>query len=158
MGIISFLKTAGEHIFSNQHDDYKAQKAEEIVAHLKKLGLKPHSLVVEVEKDTAILKGQLDSEKERIQIITAVGNINGIGQVDNRLRIPGVNELDVKRQFYVVQAGDTLGMIADRFYGDPRATQRIYDANSHMMNHPEQIYPGQTLVIPIDHTPGQRAA
>jgi nucleoid-associated protein YgaU len=47
---------------------------------------------------------------------------------------------------HTVVSGDTLGAIAERFYGQARRYQQIADAN-HVAN-PDRIYPGQVLKIP----------
>jgi hypothetical protein len=54
------------------------------------------------------------------------------------------------RRVYVVAPGDGLGLIAQKFYGDPGKMGRIYSANSKTVGPPPQymIHPGQALVIP----------
>lgn len=49
---------------------------------------------------------------------------------------------------YTVQAGDTLDKIAASFYGDSKQWQRIFEANREMLQSPNRIYKGQSLVIP----------
>ena len=51
-------------------------------------------------------------------------------------------------QVYVVQAGDSLWSIAQRFYGNPHMWSDIYYANQSHINDPNLIYPGQNLSIP----------
>jgi len=47
---------------------------------------------------------------------------------------------------YTVQSGDTLGRIANRFYGDPLTWEKIAAANN--ITNPDLIYPGQVFNIP----------
>jgi len=47
---------------------------------------------------------------------------------------------------YTIQPGDTLGRIANRFYGDPMLWVRIVNANN--IPNPDLIFPGQVCVIP----------
>lgn len=47
-----------------------------------------------------------------------------------------------------VQSGDTLSAIAKRHYGDANAYQTIFAANQPMLKDPDDIYPGQVLIIP----------
>lgn len=47
---------------------------------------------------------------------------------------------------YIVRAGDTLGKIAQRFYGDPNAYATILEQNNLSSSMPLQV--GQKLVIP----------
>jgi len=49
-------------------------------------------------------------------------------------------------QSYIVQAGDTLGRIAARFYGDPSRFPLIVAANA--IPDPDRLLVGQSLVLP----------
>ncbi len=54
---------------------------------------------------------------------------------------------------YVVQPRDTLGGIAQRFYGSARETRQILDANRDRLRSADQIRVGQTLRIPSPSFP-----
>lgn len=49
---------------------------------------------------------------------------------------------------HTVVAGDTLGHIAQRYYGDANQWQRIVAANREKISNPDLIHPGQTFIIP----------
>ncbi len=50
---------------------------------------------------------------------------------------------------YIVQAGDTLSLIALRFYGDGNMWPVIYKHNRERIGgNPDFIYPGLRLIIP----------
>jgi LysM repeat protein len=49
---------------------------------------------------------------------------------------------------YLVRAGDTLGSVANRFYGSASLWNRIFEANRIRVSDPNRIYEGQWLVIP----------
>ena len=49
---------------------------------------------------------------------------------------------------YEVQPGDTLGRISIKFYGSTDRYWDIYNANRHKLKNPEELKPGQTLIIP----------
>ncbi len=49
---------------------------------------------------------------------------------------------------YTVQSGDTLSKIARQFYGNANQYMRIFEANRDQLHDPNQIQPGQDLVIP----------
>jgi nucleoid-associated protein YgaU len=49
---------------------------------------------------------------------------------------------------YTVQAGDSLGAIAQRFYGDAAAYVAIYEANRRILASPDSIRAGQRLILP----------
>ena len=49
---------------------------------------------------------------------------------------------------YTVQSGDTLSKIATEYYGNSNEYRRIYEANKDKLDDPDDIRPGQELVIP----------
>jgi LysM repeat protein len=49
---------------------------------------------------------------------------------------------------YTVQAGDTLGGIAKKFYGHANDYMEIFNANKDQLTDPDKIKPGQVLKIP----------
>ncbi len=51
-------------------------------------------------------------------------------------------------QTYVVQPGDTLGRISQKFYGTTRRYMDIYNANRNVLSSPSRVEVGQELVIP----------
>ena len=51
-------------------------------------------------------------------------------------------------RFYTVQRGDSLGAVAQKFYGDAGEYTRIFDANRRLLPTPDQIRAGQRLTIP----------
>ncbi|WP_232664230.1 LysM peptidoglycan-binding domain-containing protein [Pseudonocardia sp. TRM90224] len=51
-----------------------------------------------------------------------------------------------EQRTYVVESGDTLSAIAERFYGNANDYRRIAEANG--IANPDLIHPGQQLVIP----------
>ena len=51
-------------------------------------------------------------------------------------------------QYHEVATGETLSAIAKAFYGDANKYMVIFEANRNILNHPDEIFPGQTLNIP----------
>jgi nucleoid-associated protein YgaU len=49
---------------------------------------------------------------------------------------------------YVIQSGDSLSKIAQRFYGNANDWQKIYQANKDKIKDPNLIHPGQKIIIP----------
>ena len=50
--------------------------------------------------------------------------------------------------FHTVVKGDTLSAIAKKHNGDANKYQKIFEANTPMLSHPDKIIPGQVLRIP----------
>jgi len=53
-----------------------------------------------------------------------------------------------EKQYYIVQKGDTLQKISEKFFGTTQKWKSIYDANKHILKSPDRIRPGQKLAIP----------
>ncbi len=51
-------------------------------------------------------------------------------------------------QTHVVASGDTLGKIAQKYYGDASLYTQIFEANRDVLKDPNKIFPGQKLRIP----------
>ena len=51
-------------------------------------------------------------------------------------------------QVYVVVSGDSLVSIAEKIYGDVNMTGPLFTANRSIMSRPDDLRPGQTLVLP----------
>jgi nucleoid-associated protein YgaU len=49
---------------------------------------------------------------------------------------------------HIVQPGDTLSSISGTYYGDPNQYMKIFDANKDQLSDPDEIEPGQRLLIP----------
>jgi nucleoid-associated protein YgaU len=47
-----------------------------------------------------------------------------------------------------VQSGDSLSKISKQFYGSANEYMKIFDANRDQLDNPNEIRPGQHLVIP----------
>jgi nucleoid-associated protein YgaU len=55
---------------------------------------------------------------------------------------------DAYTQYHEVQKGDTLGKIAEKYYGDSSLYKTIFEANKDQLKDPNKIFPGQKLRIP----------
>ncbi|TAK36649.1 MAG: LysM peptidoglycan-binding domain-containing protein [Chloroflexota bacterium] len=96
---------------------------------------------------------------------SAMGGAGGLSGVPQSWRPPSPDSSEPTRQpdeVYQVKPGDTLSSIAQRFYGDAGAFQRIVDANKAQLSNPNSIRPGMTLIIPAalttSTTPGAPAS
>jgi len=66
----------------------------------------------------------------------------------DRTQVAGAGIGGGQQQTYTVQAGDTLSKISKQFYGDANQYMRIFEANRDKIDDPNNIQPGQHLVIP----------
>ncbi len=60
----------------------------------------------------------------------------------------GIEAPPPSRPGYIVQQGDTLARIAQKFYGDRTAWKQIYQANRDVLANPNDLKVGQELKIP----------
>jgi LysM repeat protein len=51
---------------------------------------------------------------------------------------------------YIVQPGDTLASIAQRFYGNSADWPWLYHVNESVVQNPNEIYVGEKLTVPLD--------
>lgn len=109
--------------------------------------------VVELTSENAVLNQQLeaatsgaaDDGEEQAPDDTAEGNGEDEGDGEDE----GEGDEPVgDGERYTVQSGDTLTVIAEEFYGDPRKFDLIVDANN--LDSATGLRVGQVLVIPPD--------
>jgi nucleoid-associated protein YgaU len=90
------------------------------------------------------LTGTTDSQETREKVVLLVGNVQGVGQVDDQLQVA---QPAPETHFYTVKRGATLSKIAQAHDGDATQYPRIFEANRPLLRDPDEIYPGQTLRI-----------
>ena len=149
MGLLSFLKGVGEKVFKKEEaaptPEVEPLRASSLLAHVKSLGLAYNSLTVKTSGDTVTLEGEVAKQEDSEKIALAVGNVEGVEAVDNRLTVA---DPQPEAQFYTVVKGDTLSKISKQYYGDANKYPVIFEANKPMLTHPDKIYTGQVLRIP----------
>jgi nucleoid-associated protein YgaU len=165
MGMLSFIKEAGEKLFGKgaaqaamstaQADPASAEKAkaandaaaDAILAYIDSQGLKATALTVTFDGATAsaTVYGIADTQATREKIVLCCGNVHGVEAVNDQMT---VDQSEPEAQYYTVVAGDNLSKISKQFYGDPNKYTRIFEANKPMLKSPDLIYPGQMLRIP----------
>ena len=128
----------------DQAADQKAT-VDALRAHIQLMDLKIKDLDLQVQNDHVTVYGQADSQATKEKVILALGNVEGIAGVDDRI---SVVTPEPQAQFYEVQAGDSLSKIAKKYYGDAQKYNTIFEANQPLLKDPNKIYPGQMLRIP----------
>ncbi len=164
MGLLSFIKEAGEKLFGkgqakaaqeaaaaapspeNQAAANKAA-ADAITAYIATQGLSVNGLEVSFNGDTAAVTvaGVAADQATKEKVLLCCGNVAGVASVNDMLT---VNSPQDESKWHSVVSGDTLSKIAKAFYGDANKYPVIFDANKPMLSHPDKIYPGQMLRIP----------
>ncbi len=152
MGLFSFLKNAGAKIFKKKSTPEAAApaeaatptKIEALENEVRRLGIPVQGLSLDLAEQV-IIHGKTDTNADRERVILALGNVEGIGSVEDHIEVANPEPEAV---FYTVKKGDSLSLISKAQYGDPMKYQQIFEANRPMLEHPDKIYPGQVLRIP----------
>ncbi len=150
MGLISFIKNAGDKLFKSE-EKREQEKADMITAHIKKFGFDTGNIQVKVDDEKVFLTGSIDTFENKNKVIVTAGNVDGIASVDDRIIVkntPVATPPPPEKQFYTVKKGDYLSKIAKQVYGNANKYNVIFEANKPMLKDPNLIYPGQVLVIP----------
>lgn len=166
MGLFEFLKSAGSKVLTKKNastvknreivkmEKELAAKQEELLKKQKLVllkgmvdssGVKVKGLELDLNKDKVTVYGQVKTQAQKEKVILALGNVGGIGKVDDRI---SVSNPEPEATFYTVKRGDSLSKIAKKMYGDPKQYMKIFKANQPLLKDPNLIYPGQTLRIP----------
>ncbi|MEZ2294138.1 peptidoglycan-binding protein LysM [Variovorax sp. RCC_210] len=154
MGLLSFIKEAGEKLFggSSAHaaaadaPDANAAAAAAIKTYIETQNLGLTGLVVTYAASSGVvtLAGNAPSQEASEKASLAAGNVANVTSVDNNLVAPAAPPA----QYHDVVKGDTLSAISKKYYGDANKYNAIFEANKPMLSNPDKIYPGQKLRIP----------
>jgi len=151
MGLFSFLKKAGKKLVGKKEPEVEQaeksaedQKLEAMRAEIDRLGIPVSGLNLELAEQV-IITGETSTNADREKVILALGNCEGVGCVEDQITVANP---EPEATFYTVQSGDTLSKISKTQYGDPMKYNTIFEANKPMLQHPDEIYPGQVLRIP----------
>lgn len=137
MGLFSFFKRSGKR--SGGGD---APTTADLKKEVEELGLDHEGLDINIEGDKVVVTGKAASAEAREKLILAVGNIEGVAEVED--------DSDDTTVFHTVEKGDTLSAISKKTLGSANRYNEIFEANKPMLSHPDKIYPGQVLRIPQD--------
>lgn len=107
MGLLNFVKEAGEKIWDAVSGDSKEDRAEKLKKHIDGLNLPGAEKVnIDVAEDgTATVTGDVASQEDKEKILVAVGNVTGVGQVSDGVK---VTQSGAESRFYTVKSGDSI--------------------------------------------------
>jgi len=152
MGLLSFIKEAGEKLFGigkakAAEPETPVLAAQAIVDYIKLQGLDVSGLNVAFDAATATVTvdGTVADQAAKEKILLCCGNVAGVAAVNDLIV---VSTPAPEAQYHTVVSGDNLSKIAKKFYGDANKYPVIFEANKPMLKHPDKIYPGQMLRIP----------
>ena len=153
MGLLDFLKDAGEDLFGgkkgNEADVIRKKIEQELGSNVDNVGV--------LYKDGRVeLHGTAKSQAAKEKAALIAGNVKGVNAVDDDgLKVAGQTSAPAvatsstgSTQYYTIESGDSLSKIAQRFYGDPQKYKELFDANREVIQDPDKIYPGQKIRIP----------
>lgn len=145
-GMVPFVKMAGRGLGKI----FKGKDAEDALnKEVEDLGLANEGIDIQVDDNGKVsVKGKGVTQEMKEKIILAVGNVEGVGEVED-----GIESDDggAPSEFHTVVSGDTLWAISKRYYNKGSRYKEIFEANRPMLKHPDKIYVGQVLRIPSDN-------
>jgi LysM repeat protein len=134
------------------------QKVQEAVAALSRSDLGIRDLRATVDGKVVTLEGQADSLDAKGRVMTEFNRMVDTENTVNRIRVqepqaappvqPPTPPKTGEETTYVVQSGDTLSALAQRFYGKVSLYPKIFEANRDILDNPDLIKVGQKLRIP----------
>lgn len=164
MGLLSFIKEAGEKLFGKGEAKAATEAAaaaptpENIAAandaagraiadYVSAMNLPVNGLDVRFDGATATVTvaGEAPDQATKEKVLLCCGNVENVAAVNDMLTVAAPAD---ESQYYTVVRGDNLSKISKQFYGNPNKYMAIFEANRPMLGHPDKIYPGQLLRIP----------
>jgi nucleoid-associated protein YgaU len=115
---------------------------------------------VNLEGNKLLIRGEAPSEDAKNQVWNQIKLVDATysdliaditvkaGQAAAQTRTAGAAIGGQSGRTYTVQAGDSLSKISKQFYGNAGQYMRIFEANRDKLSNPDQIQPGQQLIIP----------
>ncbi len=88
MSLLSFVKEAGEKLIDLLTPG-NANASEQLKEHISKVGLGNPNVQATVDGDKVTVTGEVASQEEKEKILLAVGNIAGVGSVDDQITVTG---------------------------------------------------------------------
>ncbi len=144
MGLLNFIENIGKKIFDTNTSDI--EKRTFIHNEINALNLPAH-ISIEVIGNNVTLEGNAANQEVKEKIILAVGNLQGVETIDDKIIIPQDNMIP-ESVFVTVKSGDTLWKLAEQAYGNGSKYTVIFEANRPMLESADAIYVGQQLRIP----------
>ena len=153
MGLFGFAKDIGRKVFNTDED-----AAEKIKEHIEANNPGVANLEVSYENGIVELGGQCLNKGAFQKCVLMAGNVEGVKDVYATNLQPFVHPAapaaapataaEPEEEFYVIKSGDSLSKIAKQYYGDANKWPDLFAANKEVIQDPDEIFPGQKIVIP----------
>lgn len=135
------------------------EKVQDAVDVINKSAIGVTGLAAKVDGKIVTLEGQADSMEAKGRAMLEFNKMVKTENTVNRIQVkgaaapstlpgPGAVPAAGEAQIYEVKPGDTLGHIAQRFYGKASLYMKIFEANKDILTNPDLIKVGQKLKIP----------
>ena len=154
MSLMGFARDIGRRLF-----DDDADAAEEIKQLIESHNPGVNDLSVTFDDGIVGLGGDCVSAEAMQKCVLIAGNVRGVRDVHvtglSVARVPKsedqvtIESNEPTVEYYVIQAGDTLGSLAEKYYGSAASYRRIFEANLGNIEDPNRIYVGQKIRIPL---------
>jgi nucleoid-associated protein YgaU len=113
-------------------------------------------LSAEVRGKVITLKGSADSREAANLVMQKIDQVVKAENIVNAIEVAKPTEPEpapvevaaAEERVYEVVAGDTLGAIAQKYYGKASEYMKIFEANRDILDNPDLIKVGQKLKIP----------
>ncbi len=132
-------------------------KVNEAIDQVNAMGLGVRNLGAKVEGKTVTLTGDAQNREASTQVMGAFNRLVETDNTLNTIRVekppepapaPAPEPVVVEERIYEVVSGDTLGAIAQKYYGAASKYMKIFEANRDILDNPDLIKVGQKLKIP----------
>jgi len=151
-----------QKVAEQKEREREAKKGMALQRYVAEMGLRGRGLKIRYDDGVAFITGTVANRATKEKIILAVGNVSGVKQVRERMKVapqkkPAVNNAAAKRRraqaaaaqtMHTVKSGDTLSAISKKYLGDANRYMEIFKANQPMLTNPDMIQVGQVLRIP----------
>jgi len=134
------------------------EKVNEAITEMKAMNLGVRDLGAQVQDKVVTLTGAAPSREiatmamQKLDEMVSPDNIINTIKVDKPAPEPLVeaetDEESPTERYHMVAAGDTLGHIAQKYYGQAGKYMKIFEANRKILDDPNLIKVGQKLKIP----------
>lgn len=146
MGLFDFAADLGKKLFGG--DDDPAEKIQETIE-ADNPGV--DGLKIEVDGEVVKVSGTAKDQAALEKLVLMAGNVRGIKEVKAEgVTVEEPAQEASKVEYYVIEKGNTLWAIADKFLGNGSRYTEIFEANREVIKDPDLIYPGQKIRIPLD--------